>query len=122
MSAQWTLRPSNVLESLESGLKLPSLKSQTNSATNGRTRFSKTGDFFTIRLASDQVILAWSRLVLCVAMSLSPARNRRDGLSTAMHRAGLGSTSSTATIQRYRAFVLKLLRRICLSRLRERLN
>src|SRR5690625_1229548 len=58
-----TLSPSKVLESLDKGLKDPSLKSVINSDTRDRTLLFKMGDFLIILLDSSQTILAWSRLV-----------------------------------------------------------
>ena len=61
--APWMFRPSSVSLSEASGLKTPSLKSLSSSATRLRIRRQSAGDFLTIRFASCQMIFAWSRLV-----------------------------------------------------------
>ena len=69
ITEQCTFNPSSVFESLDSGLNTPSLKSETISATKQRIRLDNTGDFFTIRLASDQTIFAWSFFVAALTHS-----------------------------------------------------
>ena len=63
MSAPWTFRPSNLLLSLPSGSKVPSLKLQRILLTRHFKRREKAGDFLTMRTASDHISLAWSRFV-----------------------------------------------------------
>ena len=69
MSEQWTLRPSSVPDSDESGLNTPSLASQSISPTKHRHRRESTGDFRTMRFDSSQMILAWSRFVAALTTS-----------------------------------------------------
>ena len=61
--AQCTFRPSRLLLSLASGLKVPSFSSKASSPTRGRIRFDRLGDFLIIRFASFQMIFAWSLFV-----------------------------------------------------------